>query len=191
MMICGIMLALAGCPKNNDDDTANNDAIETELSSEASQEETEQEEADLDISASDSTAAETLVGSVDTDQDDVSGDNEEANEATDEETEEETAEHLPEYNPVDPDSIEENVEGDFVYTIEDTTATITGYVGTSTQVRIPESLGGASVITIGSEAFKENSDITYVYISSTVNEIEGYAFTNRSCTTFNTGHIIK
>lgn len=53
----------------------------------------------------------------------------------------------------------------------DSGVTITGYDGESTDVVIPEKIGGSKVTTIANGAFKDNADITSVKIPSTVTKI--------------------
>lgn len=80
------------------------------------------------------------------------------------------------YTPVDPNSVAVNAESDFVYEINETSkfAQITQYVGTATQVRIPDTLGGYSDIRIAKEAFRKNETITYLYIPENVRYSEAF-----------------
>ena len=64
---------------------------------------------------------------------------------------------------------------EFEYTYYGTNATITKYIGSSTVVSIPSSIGGYTVTAIGSMSFRI-SKITYVSIPNTVTEIGSYAF---------------
>ncbi len=82
---------------------------------------------------------------------------------------------LPDYTPVDLESIPENAEEDFVFTVEDGVAKISAYTGTATQVRIPSSLGGSESVFVLHDAFNGNEDITFVYIPGSA---ESNAFAN-------------
>ena len=87
---------------------------------------------------------------------------------------------LPEYTPVDPASVAESAEEDFIFEDQgDGLIYITGYQGAGGQVKIPAHLGGAERIIIKSDAFKTNETITYIYIPETVTRIEEYSF--RDC----------
>ena len=93
----------------------------------------------------------------------------------------ETAPQLPEYAPVNPESVPESAEGDFIYEdYGDSRIYITGYQGPGGQVKIPAHLGGAETMAIMKDAFKTNETITYIYIPETVTRIEEYSF--RDCT---------
>lgn len=83
---------------------------------------------------------------------------------------------LPEYVPVDPDSVPESAEEDFIFESYDTYVTITGYQGAGGQVRIPKNLGGAEAIAISKDAFIDNETITYLYIPETVSKIDANSF---------------
>ena len=102
-----------------------------------------------------------------------------AAEAGEEESETKAEEEkLPEYVPVDPASVAESAEEDFIYELTDTIATITGYQGSGGQVKIPESLGGSKSIAIGKDVFNGNETITYLYIPETVVRMESGSFRN-------------
>lgn len=67
---------------------------------------------------------------------------------------------------------------DYTYTANDETseATITGYIGTETELTIPSTVDGYKVTAIGVSAFKSNATIKSVLIPSSVRTIEGLAF---------------
>ena len=71
-------------------------------------------------------------------------------------------------------------EGDFVYTVENGEATVTGYNGKGGDVVIPSMLGGKPVTAIGKLAFYEHKDIISITIPNGVKEIRQWAF--RDCT---------
>lgn len=62
------------------------------------------------------------------------------------------------------------------YTLSDTACTITGYLGSSPDVVIPESIGGLPVTTLAASSFKCNPKIQSVSIPSSVTTIELDAF---------------
>lgn len=70
---------------------------------------------------------------------------------------------------------ETNTESDFSYNISGTGAVITGYTGTSTDVIIPDMLGGLPVTAIADSAFY-NKNITGVKIPQSVLTIGNFAF---------------
>ncbi|MBU7006037.1 leucine-rich repeat protein [Phosphitispora fastidiosa] len=72
------------------------------------------------------------------------------------------------------------VDGDWLYSLYDdgTTAAITGYIGTDTELTIPSELAGKPVIRIASNAFIDNVSITSVTIPDSVLRIESGAFQN-------------
>lgn len=71
-------------------------------------------------------------------------------------------------------------EAGFSYRIEPEGAVVTGYSGSSSQVEIPQKLGGEAVVKIGAYAFadrrKEHAPIDSVTIPNSVAIIEGSAF---------------
>lgn len=87
---------------------------------------------------------------------------------------------LPDYVPIDPGTVAENSAGDFTY--EDygdgEGIAITGYTGTSAQVKIPSQIDGKDVFCISEEAFRGNDVITYVYIPDSVVQLEKSIFLN-------------
>lgn len=60
---------------------------------------------------------------------------------------------------------------DYIYTVSGRTARITEYIGNSKKPSVPDTLGGASVRSIGKRAFID-SDVEFVYIPDGVTEIE-------------------
>ena len=80
-------------------------------------------------------------------------------------------------------------EGDYSYTTDSVTSTITQYNGTNTDITIPVTLGGKPVSTIDTHAF-DSLNITSVIIPSNVKAINSYAFNNcysLASVTLNTG----
>ncbi|GEM_PF-1383262 len=80
-------------------------------------------------------------------------------------------------------------EGDWTYTLYDgdTTAAITGYTGTDTELVIPSTIAGKPVTRIGSNAFIDNTTITSVTIPDSVLRIESSAFQNSMVLTIDLG----
>lgn len=75
----------------------------------------------------------------------------------------------------DPDT-GEMVSGDYKYTITGTTATITGYTGTASNITLPTNLGGRVVTAIGDGAFQNNATVTSVTIPACISSIGANAF---------------
>lgn len=73
-------------------------------------------------------------------------------------------------------SAAEETVGDFVFTVNGSSATLKEYKGTSSAVEIPSKVGKASVTTIGNEAFWSNKTMKSVSIPSTVKVIGTAAF---------------
>ena len=73
------------------------------------------------------------------------------------------------------DTLPENI-----FYFDETTGTITKYVGSATNVEIPDTINGIKVTAIGSEAFKGNTSIQSVVIPEGVTFIGDYAF--QDCT---------
>ena len=73
---------------------------------------------------------------------------------------------------------EEYTQNGFKYTVDtyNSTATVTGYSGTNTNLVIPSTLGGYKVTKIGSSAFKNNNSIVSLTIPNSVEEISDLAF---------------
>lgn len=78
---------------------------------------------------------------------------------------------VPEYNASDA-----NPASDFEYTVGADGVTITKYIGTDTDVVIPEKIEGKDVTVIGYRSFKENQTVTSVAIPDTVWLIDEAAF---------------
>lgn len=66
-------------------------------------------------------------------------------------------------------------EDDYLYTVTDGEATITGYLGSESSLSIPSSLGGYTVTAIGDKSF-QNENLAAVTIPKTVTTIGDYAF---------------
>ena len=69
-------------------------------------------------------------------------------------------------------------EKDFTFTQNSIGATVTGYTGESTEVKIPSVLGGKPVIAVGSRAFANCGTLTSVALPKGVTSIGNYAFYN-------------
>ena len=83
-----------------------------------------------------------------------------------------TDDNIPEYNPADA-----NPASDFEYEVnKDGGITITKYIGTDTDVVIPEKIEGKNVTVIGNSAMAKNALISSVRMNDSVTQIEDYAF---------------
>ena len=71
----------------------------------------------------------------------------------------------------------EETTGNWTYSYTTDGATITGYTGNDTTLKIPSSINGHKVIAIGRDVFTD-STMTEVTIPETVTSIESYAFYN-------------
>ncbi len=72
---------------------------------------------------------------------------------------------------------DDGVFKDFKYTVNsDNSVTISGYTGNDTSVKIPDSIGGKSVESIGNSAFKGNYKLKSIEIPDTVKSIDDFAF---------------
>ncbi len=70
----------------------------------------------------------------------------------------------------------ERTLGDYKFTVADSGATITGYVGLGGAAEIPATLGGVAVAVIGSGAFHGKATLTTVTIPESVKDIGNHAF---------------
>src|SRR6185503_8966969 len=70
--------------------------------------------------------------------------------------------------------------GDFSYSSDGSTITITGYTGPGGAVTIPNTITGLPVRIIGASAFQNKANVTSVTIPNSVTAIEYFAF--NSCT---------
>jgi hypothetical protein len=77
--------------------------------------------------------------------------------------------------------------GDYTYTTDGQTATITGYAGAGGAIIIPSMFGGYHVVAIGTDAFFEKINLISVTIPSSVKTIGGFAFD--ACTDLTSVHI--
>ena len=68
--------------------------------------------------------------------------------------------------------------GSFVYEVVDGEAVITAYKGTATSVTIPATIGGYTVYGVGESAFKGNTKITSITVTTGVKDIGASAFEN-------------
>ncbi len=75
-------------------------------------------------------------------------------------------------------SAEDDVSDNFTYSVNDegTAVTITKWIGSGSEVVVPETIEGIPVTAIGSWAFAQNEDITSVKLPDTITEIENNAF---------------
>lgn len=89
-------------------------------------------------------------------------------------------EPLEPYTSIRPEDVPENPESDFIYESAGDYVYITGYQGSSTQVKIPANLGGGTRLIIKGEAFAENTSITWLYLPNTVGDIGDDTF--KGCT---------
>ncbi|WP_415930197.1 leucine-rich repeat protein, partial [Zhenpiania hominis] len=71
---------------------------------------------------------------------------------------------------------EELTANDFIYTISDNSAVITGYAGPGGSIIIPETIGSYTVTEIEYNAFRENQSITSVNLPKSMKEIGYSAF---------------
>ena len=71
---------------------------------------------------------------------------------------------------------------DFVYIINNSTITITGYNGPGGAVTIPDSINGLPVTAIGDFAFKQHLNVTGMTIPNSVTSIGNWAFSSTSIT---------
>lgn len=83
-------------------------------------------------------------------------------------------------NPLNIPAIAESPAEDFTYEIHNGEITITGYIGTDREIRIPSKIDDRPVTTIGRAAFVQY-DMTYIYIPETVIIIEESAFYKCVC----------
>ena len=72
---------------------------------------------------------------------------------------------------ITPETSEVTTESDYTYTVADGAATITGYTGAATKIRIPATLGGAATTIIGAGSFT-GTDIVSAIIPEGVTEIK-------------------
>lgn len=80
------------------------------------------------------------------------------------------------YKPFDFASLGEADSSSFAYQTDYTgKIEITSYIGTQQTVKIPQTINGVAVETVGAGAFKDTS-VTYVYIPDTVKHIESNCF---------------
>ncbi len=80
-------------------------------------------------------------------------------------------------NDIEPDeAMSDNNESDFTYSISDDSCMITGYTGTSDEVRIPAKIKGKPVTSLFGGTFQKNKTIKKVIIPDTVTMIGGHTF---------------
>ncbi|MCQ2070276.1 MAG: InlB B-repeat-containing protein, partial [archaeon] len=73
--------------------------------------------------------------------------------------------------------------GDWAYTVEGDSITVTGYTGTESEIVIPSMIEGKPVTAIGENAFLKNKTISEVTVPGTVTEIRNGAFDRSTVTT--------
>lgn len=78
-------------------------------------------------------------------------------------------------------------EGDFRYTVRNGAASIYQYIGSSTDVTVPETLGGYAVTELSAYSFLGNQDITAVTLPKGINFIGEDAFGNAPLSTVTYG----
>lgn len=83
------------------------------------------------------------------------------------------ADDIPEYNAADA-----NPASDFEYKVGEDGVTITKYIGTDTNVVIPEKIDGKNVTAIGESAFSSNKTLISVAMPDTVTLIDAVSFYN-------------
>lgn len=66
------------------------------------------------------------------------------------------------------DAVTDAPESDFVYTVANGVAVITEYTGSAASVRVPQTLGGATVTGIGDGAFSEHGEIKALLLPDTL-----------------------
>jgi hypothetical protein len=76
--------------------------------------------------------------------------------------------------------VDEECRCDFTYFVSDDTVTITGYVGSDTDVVIPSTIYDMPVVSVGAWAFYGRSDLTSVSIPASVVSIGAYSFSGCS-----------
>ncbi len=69
-----------------------------------------------------------------------------------------------------------DISGDYVYTVEDGFATITGYEGMGGDITLPDELGGAPVRAVADYAFARNGTLTSVVIPEGIESLAECAF---------------
>ncbi len=62
-------------------------------------------------------------------------------------------------------------EENFTYSVENETAMLTGYTGTDTNVRVPETLGGFPVTAVAETAFSGRNDLTVLALPATAKQL--------------------
>ncbi|MBR5773597.1 MAG: leucine-rich repeat protein, partial [Clostridia bacterium] len=67
-------------------------------------------------------------------------------------------------------------ENDYTYTVTNDKATITGYTGSATALRLPTEINGYPVVAVANSAFKNNTALEVIWISDPVESIGEYAF---------------
>lgn len=78
-------------------------------------------------------------------------------------------------NPIKTDDISSVVQKEFSYTLDNGSATITGYLGNSQIIYIPSSIDGYPVVCIGEKSFYK-VEATKIYIPLGVTTIDWFAF---------------
>jgi len=67
-------------------------------------------------------------------------------------------------------------EADYIYSVSDSAATITGYTGTDTKIIFPDELDGYPVTSVGEQAFQGKTTLEGVYLSDHIVSIGNKAF---------------
>ncbi len=77
-------------------------------------------------------------------------------------------------------TVSASANADFLYTVGADGATLTGYVGTATEVTVPDTLGGQKVVAVGTNAFENNAALVSVTLPDSVTFLDEAAFMNCS-----------
>ena len=67
-------------------------------------------------------------------------------------------------------------QGDFTYTVSNSTVSITKYSGSASEVEVPDNIDGYPVVSIGYGAFRKNTTLKKVSLPDTLDYIGGSAF---------------
>lgn len=85
---------------------------------------------------------------------------------------------IEEYTPIDYSTVPITPATDFEYVIDDDFVSIISYTGSSTMVRIPDSIEGRKRLGIAKNTFSGNEDLTFIMLPSTMEYIPDASFRN-------------
>lgn len=68
------------------------------------------------------------------------------------------------------------LEKDYTYTVQNGQATLTSYMGSATELILPETLGGCPVVSIGEGAFRGNAKLISVVLPAGLTSVDWFAF---------------